>query len=68
MSKLKIIFFCIGFIFTTICCFNRVYADESSDNTETTEQLSNNEENVLYVNESCCEYTRIRRTYKPLRC
>ena len=33
-----------------MCCFNRVYADESSDNTETTEQLSNNEENALYVN------------------
>lgn len=30
-------------------CFNRVYADESSDNTETTEQLSNKEENALYV-------------------
>ena len=50
MSKFKILFFCIGAIFTTMCCFNRVYADESSDNTETTEQLSNNEENALYVN------------------
>ena len=49
MSKLKILFFCIGAIFTTTCCFNRVYADESSDNTETTEQLSNTEENALYV-------------------
>lgn len=49
MSKIKILFFCIGAIFTTMCCFNRVYADESSDNTETTEQLSNNEENALYV-------------------
>ena len=50
MSKLKILFFCIGSILTATCCFNRVYADESSDNTETTEQLSNNEENALYVN------------------
>ena len=50
MSKLKIIFFCIGSIFATTCCFNRVYADESSNNTETTEQLSNNEENAFYVN------------------
>ncbi len=50
MSKLKILFFSIGAIFTTMCCFNRVYADESSDNSETTEQLSNNEENALYVN------------------